>query len=66
MPLGGDGQVNRRDLMLIADEWLRCFIPAASDPSPAAGQENVSLTPLLEWSPDEVKHPCVDPIFQTY
>lgn len=53
VPLEGDGQVNARDLMLIADEWLHCFIPAASDPSPAAGEENVTLTPLLGWSPDE-------------
>ncbi|MFC1637246.1 molybdopterin-dependent oxidoreductase [Planctomycetota bacterium] len=53
VPLEGDGRINLRDLMLIADEWLRCFVLAASDPTPAAGQENVALTPLLEWSPDE-------------
>jgi hypothetical protein len=53
VPLDGDGQVNRRDLMLIADEWLRCFVPVATDPSPAAGKQDVALTPLLAWSPDE-------------
>lgn len=53
IPLESDGRVNLRDLMLIADEWLRCFIPAASEPYPAAGEVNVSLTPLLVWSPDE-------------
>lgn len=53
VPLEGDRQVNMRDLMLISEEWLRCFIPTAFDPSPVAGEQNVSLTPLLAWFPDE-------------
>jgi sulfite oxidase len=53
MPLEGDGKVNMQDLMLIADEWLRCFVSEASEPSPAAGQEDAALTPVLVWLPQE-------------
>jgi len=53
MPINGDGIVNAYDLMLIADEWLGCFVAGAYDPSPADGQEDIVLNPVLVWSPQE-------------
>jgi len=49
VPNGGDGEVDFYDLTLMADAWLNCSVPAAGDPSPADGQEDVTLTPELMW-----------------
>jgi DMSO/TMAO reductase YedYZ molybdopterin-dependent catalytic subunit len=53
IPSEGDGEVGFPDLVLIADEWLRCLVPAATGPSPADGQEDVALERELAWLPQE-------------
>jgi hypothetical protein len=49
----GGGKVAADDLAFMADQWLKCFVPAAADPWPADGQEVADLAPILAWSPQE-------------
>ena len=49
VPEDGDGIVGIQDLALIAKEWLSCFLPAASDPFPFDGEEDVVLNPEFVW-----------------
>jgi hypothetical protein len=52
-PGQGDGQVGIEDLLLIANQWLTCVVPAAAEPLPADGQQDVGLTLALAWLPQD-------------
>ena len=54
VPEEGNGKVGIEELGLIAEEWLKCLLPPASDPIPADGEEDVVLNPQFSWLSENI------------
>ena len=46
-----DGWIDIYDLVRLAEQWLSCFVTAATNPKPADNAIYVSLNTILNWTP---------------